>query len=198
MKQNWSYVFLNKCYLSCRYLIVKNPNFWRKYGENALSEMKKYIKTGFHQCIWIAFSDKYVIKKGGGWIFKNENCWPCNIFVRYHLNLPYMVNILILIFHGQSGKKLKILKNKSLSQKSQWLTIIGVKNVLPFHFTNRLRGYSMLVEERFEMCIEVCYNSELWVCCFSASSAAGWDFPTRASQTNKTEREQSKVSQISY
>ena len=122
MKQNWSYVFLNKCYLSCRYLIVKNPNFWRKYGENALSEMKKYIKTGFHQCIWIAFSDKYVIKKGGGWIFKNENCWPCNIFVRYHLNLPYMVNILILIFHGQSGKKVDITKESKFVTK---ITIIN-------------------------------------------------------------------------
>ena len=59
------------------------------------------------------------------------------------------------------AKKLILPKNQSLSQKSQLSTNEGVKNVLPFHFTNRLRGYSMLVEERFEMCIEVCYNSEL-------------------------------------
>ena len=36
---------------------------------------------------------------------------------RYHLNLPYMVNILILIFHGQSGKKVDITKESKFVTK---------------------------------------------------------------------------------
>ena len=79
---------------------------------------EKYTETGFHHCIWIAFSDKYVIKQGGGSISKMKIVDHVTFSTRYHLNLPYKVNILILIFHGQSGKKMLYGKEMKVSHKN--------------------------------------------------------------------------------
>ena len=131
-------------------------------------------KSGnFHMHIYIVPSSVWSTKQKLFWfwskVIKRNQIKTTQCLLISHLKVlkRTLASIRVQKFCSQSNFFFRSISfqimqvNKSIQYFQKHYSIYHIVFVLPFHFVNtRSRWWSLLVE-RFEMCIEVCYNSEL-------------------------------------
>ena len=131
-------------------------------------------KSGnFHMHIYIVPSSVWSTKQKLFWfwskVIKRNQIKTTQCLLISHLKVlkRTLASIRVQKFCSQSNFFFRSISfqimqvKKSIQYFQKHYSIYHIVFVLPFHFVNTRSRWGSLLVERFEMCIEVCYNSEL-------------------------------------